>query len=80
MISLGYTIANKSEKKVIGFQRHVEKISTPDELITDDGEAHLLTIAPTGAGKGRSNVIPTSLEYPGSMIILDTKGEDAVVT
>jgi hypothetical protein len=27
---------------------------------------HILTCAPTGAGKGRSGVIPNLLDYPGS--------------
>lgn len=36
---------------------------------------HLLTGAPTGAGKGRSCVIPTLLSYPGQVVVLDVKGE-----
>ena len=41
---------------------------------------HLLTCAPTGAGKGVGAVIPALLEYPGSTITLDIKGENFVVT
>jgi type IV secretion system protein VirD4 len=43
-------------------------------------DAHLLTFAPTGAGKGVSCVIPTLLDYPGSMLVIDPKGENYAVT
>lgn len=36
---------------------------------------HVLTIAPSGSGKGVGAVTPTLLEYPGSTIVLDPKGE-----
>lgn len=41
---------------------------------------HVLTIAPNGSGKGIGTVIPTLLEYPGSTIVLDVKGENYAVT
>jgi type IV secretion system protein VirD4 len=44
------------------------------------GETHLLTIAPPGAGKGTSIVIPTLLNYPGSVIVTDPKGELFAIT
>ena len=44
------------------------------------GETHLLTIAPPGAGKGTSIVIPTLLNYRGSAIVTDPKGELFVIT
>lgn len=50
------------------------------DLITDDTDAGLVTIAGTGTGKGISQVIPTALTYPGSMVIIDVKGEIAAVT
>jgi type IV secretion system protein VirD4 len=40
----------------------------------------LLTIAPTGAGKGRSVIIPNLLTYPGPIFCIDPKGENAQVT
>jgi type IV secretion system protein VirD4 len=43
-------------------------------------EGHLLTIAPTGAGKGVSALIPALLTYPGQAIVLDCKGEAVAVT
>lgn len=44
------------------------------------GETHLLTIAPPGAGKGTSIVIPNLLTYPGSIIVTDPKGELFAIT
>lgn len=41
---------------------------------------HTLTCAPTGSGKGIGAVIPALLEYPGSMVVLDLKGENYAVT
>ena len=45
------------------------------EAIRSGGDQHLLTVAPTGAGKGVSCVIPALLEYPGSVVAFDPKGE-----
>jgi type IV secretion system protein VirD4 len=41
---------------------------------------HILTCAPTGAGKGIGAVIPNRLDYPGSAFVLDFKGENYAVT
>ncbi|HQX50364.1 MAG TPA: type IV secretory system conjugative DNA transfer family protein [Planctomycetaceae bacterium] len=43
-------------------------------------EKHMLTIAPTGAGKFRSVLVPELLTYPGSIVCLDIKGEAYCVT
>ena len=51
-----------------------------DALVTYAGDAHLLTIAPTGAGKGVGCVIPNALLYPGPLIVFDPKGEVYSVT
>ena len=50
------------------------------EVIVDETDAGLVTIAGTGSGKGVSQVIPTALTYPGSLVIMDPKGEIAAVT
>jgi len=44
------------------------------------GEGHVLTVAPTRSGKGVSAVIPNLLEYPGSVLVTDPKGENYAVT
>lgn len=43
-------------------------------------QGHVLTCAPTGSGKGIGAVIPTLLEYQGSIVCLDIKGENYAVT
>lgn len=44
------------------------------------GDRHLLTVAPTRAGKGVSAIIPNLLTYPGSVLVIDPKGENALTT
>lgn len=40
-----------------------------------DGDGHLLTVAPTRAGKSVTTIIPNLLRYGGSAVVLDPKGE-----
>ncbi len=44
------------------------------------GDRHLLTVAPTRSGKGVSAIIPNLLTYEGSAIVIDPKGENAMIT
>ncbi|WP_156840914.1 type IV secretory system conjugative DNA transfer family protein [Novosphingobium aquimarinum] len=44
------------------------------------GDRHLLTIAPTRAGKGTAAIIPNLLTYEGSVLVIDPKGENAMIT
>lgn len=44
------------------------------------GDRHLLTVAPTRSGKGVSSIIPNLLTYQGSAIVIDPKGENAMIT
>lgn len=53
--------------------------SGPFPVGTDDNR-HLLTVAGSRAGKGRSLLIPNLLLYPGSALVLDPKGELAAIT
>lgn len=46
-----------------------------DNWLYWNGEGHLLTIAPTGAGKSAVQLIPNLLRYTGSCVVLDPKGE-----
>ncbi len=43
--------------------------------LRDRGDRHVLAFAPTGSGKSTSLVIPTLLEWPSSVVVLDIKGE-----
>ena len=49
------------------------------KLLRYDGPAHLLTLAPTRAGKGVGTIIPNLLTVPRSMLVIDPKGENAVI-
>lgn len=46
--------------------------------IADD--RHIITVAGSRAGKGRGMIIPNLLSYPGSMIVIDPKGDLAAET
>ncbi|KEZ00031.1 conjugal transfer protein TraG, partial [Sphingomonas sp. BHC-A] len=50
------------------------------KLLRYAGPSHLLTIAPTRTGKGVGTIIPNLLDYPGSVICIDPKGENARIT
>ena len=45
-------------------------------LLRYDGPAHLLTLAPTRAGKGVGTVIPNLLAVDRSVLVIDPKGEN----
>ena len=47
------------------------------KLLRYDGPAHLLTLAPTRAGKGVGTVIPNLLKAERSVLVIDPKGENA---
>jgi type IV secretion system protein VirD4 len=49
-------------------------------LLRLPGEGHVLTVAPTRSGKGTGCVIPNLLDYPGSVLVTDPKGENYAVT
>lgn len=77
-IALGRTL--DETRAAIGFGGSLSGRAPLGALIADDSDAGLVTIAGTGTGKGVSQVIPTALTYPGSMVIMDIKGEIAAVT
>lgn len=57
-------------------------IGDPDqkEMNRLGDDRHLITIAGSRAGKSRTVLIPNLLRYPGSMIVIDPKGELAAET
>ncbi|MCD8518860.1 MAG: type IV secretory system conjugative DNA transfer family protein, partial [Flavobacterium sp.] len=84
-LNLGYRIENsdpESAVRIKGFSKAESPapLINPNELITYNGSAHLMTVAPTGTGKGRSVVVPTLLTYPGSVVVMDPKGENYAIT
>ena len=48
-------------------------------LLHYDGQAHLITLAPTRAGKGVGTVIPNLLATERSVLVIDPKGENAQI-
>ena len=49
-------------------------------LVGVKDDRHQITISSTGGGKGRSVVLPNLLTYPGSVLCVDVKGQNAAVT
>lgn len=66
-----------SQKK--GRKRIIVPVLSPG-TVAYKGDSHLMTVAPTGSGKGRSVIIPNLLHYKGSVIVVDPKGENYAVT
>ena len=50
------------------------------QLLRYDRDGHLMTIAATRSGKGVGTVIPNLLEFPGSVLVTDPKGENYAAT
>lgn len=49
-------------------------------FVTYRQDKHLLTVAPTRSGKGVGCIVPNLLSYPGSVVVVDPKGENAWIT
>lgn len=75
---IGWRLDNASPQ--IGFARSPAAQPEVGDPIWLDGEGHMITIAPTGAGKGRGALIPNLLIYEGPAIVIDPKGEAYRVT
>lgn len=67
---IGFTFGNPRKSPETGYA----------DPVLMAAEGHLITIAPTGAGKGIGCVIPTLLRYPGPIIVIDPKGENVAIT
>jgi len=51
-----------------------------DRYISYKDDRHLITIAGSRSGKGTSLIIPNLLNYAGSVVVIDPKGENAART
>ena len=69
-----------AHKPVLGFKPTTDPHANALAPLTYSGDGHLLTVAPTGAGKGVGAIIPALLTYPGTVIVTDIKGENYQVT
>ena len=54
----------------------IMKLVKPSQKLIQSGIYNTILSAPTRSGKGVSTGIPTLLSYPGSVIVLDFKGEN----
>ncbi|WP_224815633.1 type IV secretory system conjugative DNA transfer family protein [Hasllibacter sp. MH4015] len=61
---------------LLGLAHDGEKLSR----IFYQGDRHILTVAPTRAWKGISHIVPNLLTYLGSVLVIDPKGENALIT
>lgn len=76
---LGWTVPE--DRVPLGFRETEPGRTTLDaEPVWLKGEGHMITIAPTGAGKGRGGLIPNLLTYEGPAIVIDPKGEACHIT
>ena len=63
-----------------GYRLGVFEDEAGADLLHYAGQRHLLTCAPTRAGKGVSAIIPNLLTYEGSVLVIDPKGENLMIT
>lgn len=78
---LGWSLEADPRQAPIGFSTGPQPAKHEQlKPILHTGGGHLMTFAPTGAGKGIGMVIPALLHYPGPVIVVDPKGENYAVT
>ena len=76
-------LASKAERRDLAKSESgllIGRDADSGRLLRYDGPAHLLTLAPTRAGKGVGTVIPNLLLVPRPMLVIDPKGENARIT
>ncbi|HLV88422.1 MAG TPA: type IV secretory system conjugative DNA transfer family protein [Candidatus Sulfotelmatobacter sp.] len=70
----GYILGRRTAPpRSMGFARSTQDASS--DLVTYSGDGHVITFAPTGAGKTVGPVICNALKHPGQLIAVDVKGE-----
>ena len=79
---VGWSLEGTPRKPLIGFTHNAKEGFGSQflEPILHTGEGHLITVAPTGAGKGVGCIIPALLRYRGPVVVIDPKGENYAVT
>lgn len=81
---VGWSMERQAPKRPIGFS-YGDPAKSPatgyiDPVLLTGGEGHLITIAPTGAGKGVGCIVPALLRHDGPLIVIDPKGENVAIT
>lgn len=82
-ILVAWSLETEHRRRPVGFGFGKEETIARAELVDPilmEGDGHLMTVAPTGAGKGTGCIVPTLLRYPGPVIVIDPKGENAAIT
>jgi type IV secretion system protein VirD4 len=77
------SLAHLQDNSVIGetgIRLGVFPSAEGDQPLHYESDRHLLTIAPTRSGKGTTAIIPNLLTYAGSALVIDPKGENAMIT
>ncbi|HMO74153.1 MAG TPA: type IV secretory system conjugative DNA transfer family protein [Sphingopyxis sp.] len=78
---VGWSLETRHVQRPMGFSFGAAPAAPRDAApILLEGEGHLITIAPTGAGKGVGCVVPALLRHQGPAIVIDPKGENAAIT
>lgn len=79
---VGWSLETRRAQRPIGFNFGgiADSAGRAAAAILLEGEGHLITIAPTGAGKGVGCVVPALLRHRGPAIVIDPKGENAAIT
>lgn len=80
---VGWSLETQHRRRPIGFGFGDPELSPARgwlDPVLLEGEGHVITIAPTGTGKGRSCIIPALLRHEGPVIVIDPKGENVAVT
>lgn len=80
---VGWSMEQTHVRQPIGFTFGRPSEHAGDGMIDPilmNAEGHLITIAPTGTGKGVGCIVPALLRHAGPVIVIDPKGENAAVT
>ena len=81
---VGWSLEQEPRRRPIGFSYGARAEQAPASVaiapILMEREGHLMTIAPTGAGKGTGCIVPALLRFEGPVIVIDPKGENALMT
>lgn len=81
---VGWSLEREHRRGPIGFRFGTAAAADPATAVLApilmEREGHLMTIAPTGAGKGTGCIVPALLRFDGPVIVIDPKGENALMT
>lgn len=80
---VGWSLEREHRRQPVGFGFGDPELTPATgwlDPVLLEGEGHVITIAPTGTGKGRSCIIPALLRHVGPVIVIDPKGENVAVT